>query len=1067
MVRRILFGVLAASCLFAQDLRIVKVSKPLLPGEGQAINKLITGLPKIHYKSRVNEAFRNRLQKDAVLDRVDTVKVLALRVEFQEDTSSLTTGNGKMDYAGFLSPSDGLLYDPPHTRGYFQELMKQLKNYYALNSLGKFCIESNVMPSTVFGAYELPHDMLYYGDTTSTEGVETGLCRLMRDAIKVADLDPEIRFSDYDLVVIFHAGSTAQTDLALDSPFDLLTGTVDTSALEAYLGEPYVLADEGRTKITAASIYPEMARQDTLYQGQLNILGMDGVEGLVDHEFCHLLGGYDLYDVTYNSMGVGSWSIMGYGGWLGDWGLGVPPGTIPSLLDAYHKVLFGWIKPLVVNLPKGNIPLFAAEMDSLLYSLRGDSLHPVVVKVPISPTEYYLIENRETDIKHKDTLFVHVEGGIPVSVGDGEYDFFQPGSGVIVWHIDQSVIDEYGPYNAVNIFPDHKGVKMVEADGIQDYDQFSGRSSYDYQIYGYKFDPFFTGGMNDSLTDRTTPSSAGYYGKTFISLGVSSGPDTVMPIGVTFDLFQPGFPQSAGTGTAWNAATCADINQSGHSQIIASDTSGALCVWNADGTSFLAGHAAGSFARLPNGATTHSALAAGDICGDNHLELVCGADDGKVYAFTASGGVAPGFPKATTDRVTAAPVLCDLDHDGKQEIIVGSTDGYLYVWRGDGTNYPHFPVRLGSEIRAAVALTDLAHPRIAALGSDGNLFLVDSDATIAPGFPKSLGTGSLYTYAAPVVGDIDRDGNKEIVCVVSGGYDYKIVTVGLDGTIRYHSQTRIRNPFFGTPALGDINQDGYLEPVLASYNGIYAFNRNGTPVSGFPLEQESTYVTTFVANGYLISVDYPFMFNSSPVLGDVNGDGNLDVIIGSPEFGVLGFNGLTGKKLDYFPLATTAGVSATPLICDIDHDGETEIAVGSDDGIFHVWKLPGNPASLAWGGYLKDPSHTGLYSDQELPTRPEASRQIIDKFYIYPNPAGDLAYARFRLGTASNASARVKILDVSGLPLMELTASAYASADNEQSFDVKQIPSGVYLARLEVKCDQGTAVKFCKLAIVR
>ena len=42
----------------------------------------------------------------------------------------------------------------------------------------------------------------------------------------------------------------------------------------------------------------------------------------------------------------------------------------------------------------------------------------------------------------------------------------------------------------------------------------------------------------------------------------------------------------------------------------------------------------------------------------------------------------PGFPVATGDRVTAAPVLCDLDADGKKEIIVGSTDSKLYVLEG-------------------------------------------------------------------------------------------------------------------------------------------------------------------------------------------------------------------------------------------------------------------------------------------------------------------------------------------------------------------------------------------------
>jgi M6 family metalloprotease-like protein len=1066
MTRRVLLGVLAASCLLASDLRIAKHAKTLLPGEGEAINRLITKLPRIHYKSEPNVGFRNRLRQDAELDVVDTVRVLALRVEFQEDTSPLTTGNGRMDYAGFLTKEAGLLYDPPHTREYFQKMMLALKNFYALNSLGKFFIRSDVMPSTIYGAYQLPHDMLYYGDTTSVEGVETGLTRLMRDAIKVADDDPQIRFADYDLLVIFHAGSTGQTDLRYDSPFDLLTGTLGEGALQAYLGQPYVLADEGQTRITAASIFPEMARQDTMYGTETNILGMTGLEGLLYHEFCHLLGGYDLYDITYNSMGVGAWSLMGYGGWLGDWGLGVPPGAIPSLLDAYHKVLFGWVRPLVVNAPKGNIRLFAAEMDSLLYAQRGDSLAPVIIKVPITPTEYFLIENRETDIRNKDTLIVHVEGGVPVSVAYGEYDFFQPGSGVLVWHVDDSVINQYGPYNAVNIFPQHKGVDLVEGDGIQDFDAWSGKSSFDYQIYGYKYDPFLYGGYNDSLTATTVPNSDGYSGKTFITMGVNSGPDSVMSVGIAFDLYQPGFPQDPGRHLVYNAATMADINQDGHDQIVVSDTGGRINAWNADGSSFISGRPSGSFAQLPN-ATTHSAVALGDISGDSHLEVVCGADNKRVYAFTFLGGNAPGFPVATLDRVTAAPVLADLDHDGKKEVIAGSTDGNLYIWKGDGSRYPGFPVRLGSELRSAAALTDASNPQIAVLASDGNLFLVNTDGTIVSGFPRSLGTGSLYTYAAPVVADIDRDGNREIVCVVSGGYDYKVVVVGLDGSIRYHSLTRIRNPFYGSPALGDINQDGYLEPVLAAKNGIYAFNRNGTLVSGYPVEQESTFVVTEVANGWLITYDYPFLFSSSPVLGDVNGDGNLDIVVGSPHFGVLGFDGKTGRKLDWFPLATQGSITAPPLICDIDHDGRTEVAVGSDDGVFHVWKLVGTPSAVPWGGYLKDAAHTGLVTDAELPVLPEQNLKIADKFYVYPNPAEKIAYARFTLGAVANASTRIRILDVSGLPILEMTASAFASADNEQRFDVTSFPSGVYLARLEVDCDQGKAVKFTKLAIVR
>jgi len=1066
MTRRILLGVLAASCLFASDLRIAKYPKALLPGEGEAINRLITKLPRIHYKSEPNFGFRSRLRQDAELDVTVTKRVLALRVEFQDDTSSLTTGNGKMDYAGFLTEEDGLLYDPPHTRQYFQKLMLALKNFYALNSLGKLYLKCEVMPSTVYGAYLLPHDMLYYGDTTSVEGIETGLTRLMRDAIKVADDDPQIRFADYDLLVIFHAGSTGQTDMRYDSPFDLLTGTLGDGALQAYLGQPFVLADEGQTRISAATILPEMARQDTMYGTETNILGMTGIEGLLYHEFCHLLGGYDLYDITYNSMGVGAWSLMGYGGWLGDWGLGVPPGTIPSLLDAYHKVSFGWVQPLVVNAPRNNIRLFAAEMDSLLYTQRGDSLHPVIIKVPITPTEYFLIENRETDIRNKDTLIVHVEGGVPVSVVQGEYDFFQPGSGVLVWHVDENLVGLFGPRNWLNIDPTHKAVDLVEGDGVQDFDGWSGKSSFDYQIYGSKYDPFLYGGYNDSLTATTFPNSDGYSGKTFITMGVNSGPDSVMSVGIAFDLYQPGFPQNPGRHLVYNAAIFADINQDGHDQIVVSDTGGRISAWNADGSSFISGRPSGLFAQVAN-VTFHSAPAVGDIAGDNRLEVVCGADNRRVYAFTAGGGTVPGFPKTTGDRVVAAPMLADLDDDDKKEVIVGSTDGNLYVWKGDGSSYPGFPVRLGSELRSAAALTDLVNPQIAVLASDGNLFLVNTDGTIVDWSPKSLGTGSLYTYAAPVVADIDRDSSKEIVCVVSGGYDYKVVVVGLDGSIRYRSQTRIRNPFYGSPALGDVNQDGRLEAVLAAKNGVYAFNHNGTLVSGYPVEQESTYLNIEEAAGDLWLFEYPFIFSSSPVLGDLNDDGNLDIVVGSPHFGVLGFDGKTGRKLDWFPLATQGSVTAPPLICDIDRDGRTEVAVGSDDGVFHVWKLSGTSSAMPWGGYLKDAAHTGLVTDAELPALPEPSLKIVDKFYVYPNPAEKIAYARFTLGAVTKAAVRIKILDVSGLPILEMTASAFASADNEQHFDVSNIPSGVYLARLEVDCDRGKAVKFTKLAIVR
>ena len=128
---------LFAGLASAGDVRIVKRAHALMPREGQAINALITKPDKKGYHSAVNLNFDERKRLAASRTGVDTIKVLAIRVDFQEDSTPLTTGNGKMDYAGFLDPIAGLLFDPPHTRGYFEHLMDALNNYYALNSLGK------------------------------------------------------------------------------------------------------------------------------------------------------------------------------------------------------------------------------------------------------------------------------------------------------------------------------------------------------------------------------------------------------------------------------------------------------------------------------------------------------------------------------------------------------------------------------------------------------------------------------------------------------------------------------------------------------------------------------------------------------------------------------------------------------------------------------------------------------------------------------------------------------------------------------------------------------------------
>ncbi len=78
----------------------------------------------------------------------DTIKILAVMVEFQQDADGTTAGNGKFGSIYTQNYGNNILDPLPHDQQYFETHLEFVKNYYAKVSKGQLTIQYTVLPDT-------------------------------------------------------------------------------------------------------------------------------------------------------------------------------------------------------------------------------------------------------------------------------------------------------------------------------------------------------------------------------------------------------------------------------------------------------------------------------------------------------------------------------------------------------------------------------------------------------------------------------------------------------------------------------------------------------------------------------------------------------------------------------------------------------------------------------------------------------------------------------------------------------------------------------------------------------
>lgn len=208
--------------------------------------------------------------------------------------------------------------------------------------------------------------------------------------------------------------------------------------------------------------------------------------GTMSHEFGHILGLPDLYDINGDGRGLGKYSLM-----ANSWGFDSSQ-NYPGILDAWSRIRMGWGDVVDVS-QSGNYSIYAAENDPNIYRIS--------VGFPLY--EYLLIENRQ-----------------PIY-----YDKTLPSGGLLIYHIDDILTDYYSQgYPGQSNWPHngkHYRIALLQADGLYDLEK---------NINNGQNSDFYSNGA--SLGSNTVPNTNTYQNgivkDTGINIMVQSLPSEIM-----------------------------------------------------------------------------------------------------------------------------------------------------------------------------------------------------------------------------------------------------------------------------------------------------------------------------------------------------------------------------------------------------------------------------------------------------------------------------------------------------------------------------------------------------------
>ena len=881
-----------------------------------------------------------------------------------------------------------------HNKDYFKKYMQHLSEYYNDASHGIYNLQTSYYtfyPDTI----TMQNNMSYYGnDDKWTERI----AEFFKEIVK--DIDDNVDFNNYDSIIIFHAGAGQETDVSGNNADDLWTTFLTRKTLQqgfdpdndSYQG---ILTNDGKY-VKEAVIMPESEQQSDYTSGDTKY----GMMGVLAHEFGHLLGLptlFDNYSDNGRSAGIGNFGVMGTGVWNAN-------GFVPPLPCAWSRYFMGWENDNLVEISDD------AQNQQIAYPMMN-SLTPKLYKINISPKEYFLLENRQENPDNStlhgfpnftftllpDSLqdyYPPPNDDVPMfnfmenSYAGCEWDFFLPGPGY-----GEPPDSTNTTINGSGLFIWHIDEYMI--DMLFDPDFEMNYVNYDASHKGVDLEEACGYQYLDEIQTMNS------FGTPYDSY--RAGNNTYFGYQINPDTGLMSFP----TAESYYGGTNLEIYNISQSENIMNFS--VRFAWNLN----------------PNyqGITSYPPLITDIKSTHPGSEIVSVMDKGHIFFWDDKDSL------DTSLSLTLSPIVKLYAYDEISKIMIlpakVNDSAVFYTFSGNISDFNQTDLDEGYGWASnPVVNKEIASAFRAFLPLNGNQ---DNNSEIVVLNNSFLISNIIHITQEKIVSNMMLKDNKLYILLSDNtNINLGILDVENQGNgVATTPLNELQNKTIQSSVLADLDNNGVNDIILTTSDSLlYVYEENGKLFNNFPIKMN--------LNAF-----------SVPSIADVNGNGNLDILIGGENsFLVVDKEGKISHPYlgTSFPdsLCRASGVIA----CDIDNDGKTEVIgnfsknrlaiwsykngndfilkepavsyrkfsrfaptiavnnidyqtkntyiyVGTDDGLVFRKELPlfNLVSGSFWYTELSNYERTAAY-DYDVPQNKFVSTDIFvkDQTYIYPNP---------------------------------------------------------------------------------